>query len=161
MPSIPTESGCVSGNAPLPSRVVVTGDWSFSARPMTCDEARFGITPMGGLLRFAGTLELSGLNLDVDERRIAAILRSVPQYLPELDPDRMKLVEKWRGLRPVTPDGLPFIGRSHTVDNLVVAAGHAFIGVSLGPITGKLVSELITGREPSLDLSLLRLERFG
>ena len=129
--------------------------------PMTCDEARFGITPMGGLLRFAGTLELSGLNLDVDERRIAAILRSVPQYLPELDPDRMKLVEKWRGLRPVTPDGLPFIGRSNTVDNLVVAAGHAFIGVSLGPITGKLVSELITGREPSLDLSLLRLERFG
>ena len=131
------------------------------AMPLTCDEARFGITPMGDYLRFAGTLELSGLNLDVDERRIRAILNSVPEYLPQLNPEEMKLVEKWRGLRPVTPDGLPFIGRSSAVDNLIVAAGHAFIGLSLGPVTGKLVSELVAGQTPSLYLSLLRLDRFG
>ena len=129
--------------------------------PMTCDEAAFGITPMGDKLRFAGTLELSGLNLNIDERRIRAILRSVNQYLPQLEPEKMTLFEKWRGLRPVTPDGLPFIGRSPAIDNLIVAAGHAFIGVSLGPVTGKLVAELATKKEPSIDLSLLRLDRFG
>ena len=129
--------------------------------PLTCDEARFGITPMGDKLRFAGTLELSGLNLDIDERRIKAIMKSVPEYLPQLNPSKMTLFEKWRGLRPVTPDGLPFIGRSPNVENLIVAAGHAFIGVSLGPVTGKLVAELATDQEPSLDLSLLRLDRFG
>ena len=130
------------------------------AMPLTADEARFGITPMGHTLRFAGTLELSGLDLSIDMRRVRAILRSVPQYLPQIRPDKMKLIEIWRGLRPVTPDGLPFLGRSSAFRNLIVAAGHAFIGLSLGAITGKLVSELVAGEEPSIDLNLLKVDRF-
>ena len=128
--------------------------------PLVCEEARFGITPMGDTLRFAGTLELAGMDLSINERRVRAVLDSVPQFLPQLQPDRMELVEIWRGLRPCSPDGLPYIGRAPAIDNLIVAAGHAMIGVSLGPITGKLVSQIIGGEEPSVELGPLRPDRF-
>jgi D-amino-acid dehydrogenase len=129
--------------------------------PLVCEEARFGVTPMGDTLRFAGTLELAGLDLSIRERRVRAILSSVPGFLPQLQPDRMELVEIWRGLRPCSPDGLPYIGRVRSVENLVVAAGHAMIGVSLGPITGRLVSQIISGEVPSIELGPLRPDRFG
>ena len=129
--------------------------------PLVCEEARFGITPMGETLRIAGTLELAGFDLAINELRVRTILRSVPQFLPQLQPEKMELIELWRGLRPCSPDGLPYLGRPKTLENLVVAAGHAMIGVSLGPITGKLVAELVAGEEPSIDLGLLRVERYG
>jgi D-amino-acid dehydrogenase len=90
---------------------------------------------------------------------VEAILRAVPAYLPQLDPSALELVEVWRGLRPCTPDGLPFLGRAPGIANLTVAAGHATIGLSLGPITGKLVSQVVCG-SPETDLSLLRVDRF-
>ncbi len=131
------------------------------AVPLSLAESKVAVTPMGDTLRFAGTLELAGLDLSINRRRVQAILKAVPQYLPELDPETLDLIEIWRGLRPCTPDGLPFLGRSPTYENLVVAAGHAMIGISLSPITGKLVSQLVAGEEPSLDLTLLGVERFG
>ncbi|MCC7261029.1 MAG: FAD-dependent oxidoreductase [Candidatus Latescibacteria bacterium] len=128
------------------------------AVPLLLGEAKVGVTPMGEWLRFAGTLELAGLDLSLSRRRVQAILRAVPAYLPQLDPAGMELVEIWRGLRPCTPDGLPFLGRAPGLSNLTVAAGHATIGLSLGPITGKLVAQLVNG-ETELDLSLLRVGR--
>lgn len=116
---------------------------------------------MGDKLRFAGTLELAGLDFSINRRRVQAILRAVPQYLPDLDLDQLKLVEIWRGLRPCTPDGLPFLGRARAYENLVVAAGHAMIGLSLGPITGKLVSQLVAGEQTEIDLGALAVERFA
>jgi D-amino-acid dehydrogenase len=130
------------------------------ATPLGLGEARAVVTPMGDTLRVAGTLELAGMDLSVNLRRVRAILRSVPKFLPDLDPDRMELIEIWRGLRPCTPDGLPYIGRPRAYDNLVIAAGHAMLGMSLAPMTGKLVSELTVQAEPSLDLTPFRIERF-
>ena len=137
-------------------------------RPQNCPDvplmlagARVGVTPMGDKLRFAGTLELAGLDFSINRRRVQAILRAVPQYLPDLDLDQLKLVEIWRGLRPCTPDGLPFLGRARAFENLVVAAGHAMIGLSLGPITGKLVSQLVAGEQTEIDLGALAVERFA
>ncbi len=129
------------------------------AVPLLLGEAKVGVTPMGEWLRFAGTLELAGLNLSLSQRRVEAILRAVPTYIPGLDPTAMELVEVWRGLRPCTPDGLPFLGRVPGCENLTVAAGHATIGLSLGPITGKLVSQVVCGT-PQMDLGLLRVGRF-
>ncbi|MBI2191199.1 MAG: FAD-dependent oxidoreductase [Planctomycetes bacterium] len=126
--------------------------------PLLLAEAKVGVTPMGENLRFAGTLELAGMDFSITERRVQAILRAVPLYLPGLG--SLELVEIWRGLRPCTPDGLPFIGRPGAYDNLVVAAGHAMIGVSLGPATGKLVSQIATGEPPLADLTLVRPDRF-
>ena len=90
-----------------------------------------------------------------------AILGAVPDYLPELKPEQLELIEIWRGLRPCTPDGLPFLGRLNRYENLIVAAGHAMIGLSLGPITGKLVSQVVTHEKPSIDLTMLNVGRFS
>ncbi len=129
--------------------------------PMSLMEAKVGITPMGEFLRFAGTLELAGMDLTIDEVRVRAILSAVPQYLPHLNPAHLELVEIWSGLRPCTPDGLPFLGRCRDWENLTIAAGHAMIGLSLGPITGKLVAEMVTGAPVSVNLELTRVERFS
>jgi D-amino-acid dehydrogenase len=128
-------------------------------RPLMLKEARVGVTPMGDALRLAGTLELAGLDLSIDRRRVDAIVRAPAGYLRGVD--GLALVEIWRGLRPCTPDGLPIIGRSPRLDNLILATGHAMIGVSLGPITGQLVARLAAGERPALDVDLLRPDRFG
>jgi D-amino-acid dehydrogenase len=129
--------------------------------PISLAEARVGVSAMGDYLRFAGTLELSGLTLYLDPVRVSAILRAVPEYTPGLDPAKLEMVEIWRGMRPCTPDGLPLLGRPESLANLTVAAGHAMIGVSLAPVTGELVSEIVCGEEPGIDLALTRPERFG
>tara|TARA_B100000686_G_C16746021_1_gene949482 strand:- start:676 stop:1917 length:1242 start_codon:yes stop_codon:yes gene_type:complete len=128
--------------------------------PISLGEARVGLSTMGDTLRFAGTLELSGLTLEIDQVRVQAILKAVPSYLPELHPDKLEMIEIWRGMRPCTPDGLPLLGRVSRFKNLTVASGHAMIGISLSPITGMLVSEIISGQTSSIDLSLTNPDRF-
>jgi D-amino-acid dehydrogenase len=130
----------------------------FPKIPLLLAEAKVGVTPMGKWLRFAGTLELGGLDSSIERRRVEAIRVGVRHYITGTDD--LKLVEIWRGLRPCTPDGLPIIGWSGRFENLIIATGHAMLGISLGPITGKLVSQLASHEEPSVDLSLLSPERF-
>jgi len=89
---------------------------------------------------------------------VNVILRSVPRYVTGLD--GLETLEIWRGLRPCTPDGLPIIGRIRSFDNVVVATGHGMLGMSLGPITGKLATQFVCGEKPEIDLTLLRAERF-
>lgn len=117
------------------------------------------VTPFGDRLRFAGTLELSGMNDRVLTNRVAAIRRSAGRYFAGVAAAPPTAL--WRGLRPMSPDGLPMIGRSRAYDNVVVATGHCMNGVMYGPVTGKLVAELVEGAEPSVDLTLLRPERLG
>ncbi len=117
------------------------------------------VTPFGDGLRFAGTLELSGINRRVLPNRVAAIRRGAGQYLAGAG--AASLFEVWRGLRPMSPDGLPIIGRPKRCDNLIVATGHCMNGIMYGPVTGKLVTELLAGREPSVDLELLTPDRFA
>lgn len=126
--------------------------------PMLLGEARVAVTPMGPTLRFAGTLELAGLDFSINRRRVEALRRAVPEYLTGMED--LETVEIWRGLRPCTPDGLPIIGRAQKFENLIFATGHAMVGMSLGPITGKLVAQVACGEKPEMDLTPLRLERF-
>ena len=86
---------------------------------------------------------------------------AIPAYMPQFSAADFAGVEPWTGLRPVTPDGLPLLGRAPRLGNLIVATGHAMIGMTLAPATGLLVAELLAGRNPSLDLSLLAPARFG
>jgi D-amino-acid dehydrogenase len=127
--------------------------------PLLLGEARMAVTPMGDTLRFAGTLELAGLDLSINRRRVDALTRAARGYLAGVE--RLERPEIWRGLRPCTPDGLPLLGRPSGYGNLLVATGHAMVGMSLGPITGRLVAQLASGRRPDLDLSLLAPDRFG
>ncbi len=121
-------------------------------------EAKVGVTSLGGEVRFAGTLELAGLDLSVNLRRVAAIERAARRFLPELGP--LAPHEIWRGLRPLLPDDLPAIGRPRALANLIVATGHGMCGISQAPITGQLVAELATGAPPSLDLAPFSPDRF-
>ena len=127
--------------------------------PLILDEAKVAVTPMGSWLRFAGTLELAGLDMTINPVRVAAIKRAVATYLT-ISPDEEPLVELWRGLRPCTPDGLPIIGRPPHLENLIVAAGHCMLGISQGPATGRLVADLALGQSPDMDLTPFRVERF-
>lgn len=122
-------------------------------------ERRVAVTPMGELLRFTGRLELSELDTTVSAKHIAGIERAVREYLT-ID-EKLEIVEKWAGLRPTTPDGLPVIGFSPRHSNLLLATGHAMLGLSLGPGTGQVVAEIATGRKPSVDLTPLQVERFN
>ncbi len=117
------------------------------------------VTPFGDGLRFAGTLELSGMNDRVLTNRVAAIRRGAGRYFAGVE--TAPPVALWRGLRPMTPDGLPMVGRAAAYDNLVVATGHNMNGIMYGPVTGKLVAEVVGGRRPSVDLDLLKPDRFG
>jgi len=129
-------------------------------RSLLLQEARVAITPMGSTLRVGGTMELGAGTLGVNPPRIRGIVRSMGRYLPAFTPDRFAGIEPWSGLRPCTPDGLPYIGRSARRDNLLVATGHAMLGLSLGPVTGSLIAALVSGERPAIDLEPLRPERF-
>ena len=132
---------------------------SLVQKPLHLSEGKVAVTPMGDTLRFAGTLELAGLDFSINQRRVSAIRRAAADYLSGTED--LELLEIWRGLRPLSPDTLPIIGRSQKLSNLIIAGGHGTLGVSLGPITGKLVSEIVSHTTPSVDLNPLRMERFN
>jgi len=133
-------------------------DWS-PPMPLNLSEAKVAVTPMGSHLRLAGTLELAGMDLSINARRVDAIRRGAGTFLEGMD--NLELLEIWRGLRPCTPDGLPILGTSSAWDNLIVAAGHAMIGMSLGPVTGEVVAQLASGEVPDFNLDPLAQERFA
>jgi len=127
--------------------------------PLMLAEAKAAVTPMGNMLRFAGTLELAGMDLSINQRRVDAILLAADRYLPGIR-DGLRHVRTWAGLRPTTPDGLALLGRSTAFDNLTIAAGHAMIGISTGPASGLLVSQVVTGEKPFTDIAMLDPQRF-
>jgi D-amino-acid dehydrogenase len=124
-------------------------------------EARLAVTPMGNTLRFGGTMEIAGLNEEINPVRVQGIIKAVPKYFPKFSPEHFVGVQPWRGLRPCSPDGLPYLGRTAKFTNLTVATGHAMMGLSLGPVSGRLVSEVISDEKPSFDLTLLNPERYA
>jgi D-amino-acid dehydrogenase len=125
--------------------------------PLLCLEDRVAITPLPGALRLAGTLEFAGHDLAGNERRVDAVRRGARLYLDGLEALRER--PAWRGLRPCTPDGLPYLGRPARWSNLVLCAGHAMVGLSLGPVSGRLAARLALGEPPDHDLALLHPDR--
>ena len=130
-------------------------------RSIILQEARVAVTPMGRALRVAGTMEMAGYDLGINPPRIRGMTRSLSRYLPAFRPETFRACVPWCGLRPCTPDGLPYVGRTRTLRNVIVASGHAMMGVSMGPITGKLVSQIVSEEATSIDVAALRVERFG
>jgi D-amino-acid dehydrogenase len=124
-------------------------------------EARLAVTPMDGTLRFAGTMEIAGLNEDISPLRVRGIIAAATEYYPEISAADFDGVAPWRGLRPCSPDGMPYVGRTTRFANLSIAAGHAMMGISLGPVTGQLISEILAGETPRLDLTQLSPDRYA
>ncbi len=124
----------------------------------TCPTTRgFYLCPMEGRLRVAGTVELGGLTAPPSPHRIAKLVEGARAIFPDLGaPDR-----EWMGFRPSVPDSVPVIGPSRGGADVIHAYGHGHIGLTLAPITARLVAALVTGRAPELDLTPYLPSRFG
>ncbi|MBT1711540.1 FAD-dependent oxidoreductase [Fulvivirgaceae bacterium PWU5] len=123
-------------------------------------EGRVAVTPMGNTLRFGGTMEIAGTDRSVNMNRVQGIVETIPKYYPDMNVGIPDVKTVWSGLRPCSPDGLPYIGRSRRYKNLVLATGHSMMGISLAPATGKLVSEIVDNAPTSMDITAFDPERF-
>jgi D-amino-acid dehydrogenase len=128
--------------------------------PSILVDDRVAMTPLGSDLRMGGTMEISGMDSPLLIKRAQAIFKAAKSYFPNLPvtfPEQDKI---WFGWRPLSPDGLPYIGRHSRYDNLIIAGGHAMLGISMAAATGKLVEEITGGLKTSMDISPFAVERF-
>lgn len=126
-----------------------------------CTEARLAVTPMDGALRVGGTMELAGLDESITARRVLGITKAFPAYFPDFKADDFLNVKPWSGLRPVSPDGMPYLGRTKKWKNVTVATGHAMMGLSLAPATGEIVAQILSAEKLPVSLNLLSPDRFA
>jgi len=130
--------------------------------PSVLIEGRVALTPMNGnKIRFGGTMEITSHKTPPRMNRVQGILDAVKKYYTEFDVPFPAKEKIWYGYRPCSADGLPYIGRTKKLNNLVVATGHSMLGLSLGAGTGKLVDEIINHKPSSMDLAPFAVERFG
>lgn len=134
---------------PLPIRPGKGYSVDYSPAPvqlrtsLTLEDARVAVTPLDGFLRLAGTMEFGGLEENINPRRVAAIKQAAADAFTGWDnpPGEAK---PWAGMRPMTPDGLPVIGRLGRLPNVYVASGHGMLGLTLAPATAEIITETIT-----------------
>jgi len=130
--------------------------------PAVLLEGRAAITPMNGnKIRFGGTMEITSHKTPPRMNRVQGILDAVKRFYPDFDVPFPAKENIWYGYRPCSADGLPYIGRIKKYDNVTVATGHSMLGLSLGAGTGKLVDEIINGRDLSMDIRPFKVERFS
>lgn len=127
--------------------------------PSILIESKVAVTPMNGFTRFAGTMEIAGINDKINKVRVDAIANAVTKYYPEISLTEYEKNDAASGLRPVSPDGLAYIGKSSKCPNLTIAAGHAMMGWSMGTGTGKIVSEIISDKRTTLDINMFNPDR--
>lgn len=125
--------------------------------PLMFTEHKFVANQMQGGLRLAGTAELGGLDRPADWRRSEHIIHHAKRLLPELRTDNPSY---WMGFRPTMPDSLPVIGPSGRHDNVHYAFGHQHLGLTLGALTGRMMADVIAGREPVVDPAPYSISRF-
>ena len=127
--------------------------------PSILVDDRVAMTPMGADLRMGGTMEISGIGSKMLIKRVQSIYKAAKNYFPDLQVSFPAADKIWHGFRPLSPDGLPYIGRHSKYENLVVAGGHGMLGISLAAGTGKLIDEIISGHKLSIDISAFDVER--
>jgi D-amino-acid dehydrogenase len=126
--------------------------------PLIFEEHRVAATPMRSGYRLGSTMEFAGYDATLNRRRLGLLREAARHYLHE--PYCEPVEEEWFGWRPMTYDGKPIIDRSPELTNVLIAAGHNMLGLSMAPATGRLVAELLDGREPHIDPAPYRVGRF-
>jgi len=130
--------------------------------PTADADGKFVATPMETGLRFAGTVELAGLDAPPDWRRSRILLEQGRKMLPGLAASLPEeRISVWMGHRPSLPDSLPVIGPSRATPDVIYAFGHGHVGMTAAPMTGKIVADLVAGRPPSIDIAPFSASRFS
>jgi D-amino-acid dehydrogenase len=129
--------------------------------PSILVDDRVAMTPMGNDLRMGGTMEITGIESPMLIKRVQAIFKASKNYFPGLKVEFPSKDNIWHGLRPLSPDGLPYIGRHSKFDNLVISGGHAMLGLSLAAASGTLVEEIVGNKKTSMDIKSFNVERYG
>lgn len=128
--------------------------------PALLSDVNVAVTPLGnGAVRFGGGMEVGHSGYKVNKRRVDNIVKAVGQFYPSEKQIEIKENQIWQGHRPCSFDGLPYIGRVPGFQNMYVGTGHSMMGVTLGPVTGLLLSEQISGEKTSLPLEPFRVGR--
>ncbi|MBB6327029.1 D-amino-acid dehydrogenase [Algoriphagus iocasae] len=124
-------------------------------------EMKVAVSPYGSQIRFGGTMEIAGTNQKININRVKGIYESINRYYPSFEakfPEENKI---WKGLRPCSPDGLPYIGFAPGLSNVLVNSGHSMMGVSLAPASGKIISELHQQKDSSMEISGFKVGRYN
>jgi D-amino-acid dehydrogenase len=116
--------------------------------PLIFEEHRVAVTPMQSGYRLGSIMEFAGYDMSLNPRRLDLLRAGASHYLPE--PTCQPIIEEWCGLRPMTYDSKPIIGRSPALENVYLAAGHNMLGLSMAPATGKLIAEMVNHETPHI-----------
>ncbi len=126
--------------------------------PTILCEGKVAVTPMNNDIRFGGTMEITHINdTKINQNRLQGIVNSINDFYPDLKIEMPKEQDTWFGFRPCTPSGMPIIARDKKLKNLTLVTGHAMMGLSLAPATGKIVEEIISGKATSVDTQMFQL----
>lgn len=123
-------------------------------------EMKVAVSPYGKQVRFGGTMEIAGTNQSINLNRVKGIYESINRFYPDFKakfPEENKI---WKGLRPCSPDGLPYIGYAPGYSNVLVGTGHSMMGISLAPATGKILTELHQQKDASIEIQGFEVGRF-
>jgi D-amino-acid dehydrogenase len=129
--------------------------------PTILTERKVAVSPYGTQVRFGGTLEVTGTDQRINLNRVRGIFESINQYYPEFKSKFPEENQIWKGLRPCSPDGLPYIGHAPSLENVLVGAGHAMLGVTMAPATGKLLAELHQQKPNSIEMRGFEVGRYS
>ncbi|MBF4465543.1 FAD-binding oxidoreductase [Flavobacterium sp. LC2016-12] len=126
--------------------------------PSILCEGKVAVTPMNTDIRFGGTMEITHTgDTQINKNRLQGIVNSINEFYPEMEVGMPETQDTWFGFRPCTPSGMPIINRSKKIVNLTFATGHAMMGLSLAPATGKIITEIISGKTTSVDTKMFQL----
>jgi D-amino-acid dehydrogenase len=128
------------------------------AIPAILCEGKVAVTPMNNDIRFGGTMEITHTNdTKINQNRVRGIVNSINEFYPDLKIEMPAEEDTWFGFRPCTPSGMPIITRDKKIKNLTLSTGHAMMGLSLAPATGKIVSEIISGKATSVNTQMFQI----
>ena len=130
-------------------------------QPAILSEKKVTVSPFGEQIRFGGTMEITGLNQGVSLGRLQGIAESVGHYYRDYEVLTPSPETTWSGLRPVSPDGMPYLGRSKRMENVYFSTGHSMMGVSLAPASGRIIADMVSGQEPPFPLEAFSPDRFA
>lgn len=129
--------------------------------PAILCERKVAVTPFGEQVRFGGTMEITGTDHSINQQRVRGIFDSISNYYTGFQPTFPEADKVWSGLRPCSPDGLPYIGATQRWSNVLFGTGHSMMGVSLAPATGKVLAEQLLHKKAQLLTDAFSPDRYS